>query len=252
MITNPTTDVRSADPAAEYVLPGPPRPAGDVVVVSPRRDDGRVWRRGSLVAQVLGERFLMQGESQQIFNGELRQRLLDLDQSIAEVTKAQLKGAVRELLAVLDWSDAVTADLLLEARRAAGGLEPVDVVDVCQSVAAELQDGALPIHVADVEVASWWGSAGALAETVRLGIALVTERTQGVGARLIDIEADPEAVRLHITAAGEPSDGVEGATAQRFRRAVEGLGARVEPGPFGPGGAGFVLVLPLEPAAAVG
>lgn len=247
MVTNPPLAVHAPE-TAEYVLPSPPRNVGDVVVVAPRRDAGRAWRRGAQVAQALGERFLLLAESQQIFAEELRGRLVELDQSIAEATKAQLKGAVRDLLAVLAWSDTVVTDLAGTSRLAAGGAEPIDVLDLCQEVADDLQAEGPPIHVTGADRVVWWGQAAGLAEAVRFALVLVAERTAAAGARLVEVVPAEGAIEVHIKAAGEPVDQVDAGTATRFRQAVEQLGARVRPGALGPGGAALVLELP--PAAA--
>lgn len=238
------------DPVAtEYVLPPPPRASGDVVVVAPRTDLARTWRRGSEVARALGDRFLLQLESQQVFAAELRERLRALDGAIADATRAQLKGAVREVFAVLDWSDAVHADLLCEARLAAAGAEPIEVADLCQEVGAHAQATGQPVFVSGRANAPWWGSAVALADVVRHALGAVAERTQGSGARTIEVGETAGCIRICITGAGEPADAVDAATITRFRRAVEELGAAVRPDALGPGSAGLVIELPARPAA---
>jgi hypothetical protein len=232
-----------ATDAAEYVLPAPPRTTGEVVVVAPNRDQTDVWRRGSDVARALGERFLVLVENQQIFAAELRERLQELDLAAAEGSRAQWKGAVRDLLAVLDWSDAGHGDLLQEARWAASGSEPIDLAELCQAVAAKVQTPEQAIHVSGFAASPWWGSAPALAAAVRQGLELVAERTQGSGARLLEIEETSAAHTVRIASSGEPSDAVDAASVARFRRAAAAIGAVVTPDTFGPGGAGLVLEL---------
>jgi hypothetical protein len=239
------------DPVAtEYVLPPPPKHGGgDVVVVAPRADLARAWRRGSEVARALGDRFVAQVESQQLFGAELRERLLALDAAAADATRAQWKGAVREVLAVLDWSDAVQQDLLREARLAASGAEPIDVADLCQEVGAQVQTAELPVFVRGQAHSPWWGSATALAEVVRQALGAVAERAHGTGARTIEVGETGGRIHVCIAADGEPTDGVEAATVARFRRAVEQIGAAVRPGALGPGGTGLLLELPPSPPA---
>lgn len=241
-----TTDPSGVlDPnTADYVLPAPPRGAGEVVVVAPRREAGRAWRRGSDVARSLGDRFLVMAESHQIFARELRERLNELDQSIADGSRAQWKGATRDLLAVLDWADAVQADMVHEARLAAGGAEPIEVADLCAEVAAQVQTPDQPVFVTGHATSPWWGSAPALADLVEQALALVGERTQGVGARSIEVRSEEGSVHLAIAGMAEPGDGVDCDSIARFRGAVARVGAVVRPDALGPGGTGLVVELP--------
>lgn len=233
------------DPAAiDYVLPAPPRGGAEVVVVAPRRDVTAVLRRGGEVARTLGDRFLALAESQQLFLEELRDRLDQLDGAIAETPRALLKGAVRETLAVLDWCDTVQADLVAESRQAARGAEPIDVAALCREVAAGVHLDDQPVVVVGRQDAPWWGDAAALADVVRLGLGLVAERTQGHGARSLEIAEAPGAVRLWLASHGEPGDGVEPDSVERFRAAVQRLGATVRPDALGPGSSGLVIELP--------
>lgn len=235
--------------AARYVLPVPPRAAGEVVVVAPRRDHAAVWRRGGEVARVLGERFVALVESQQLFLAELRQRLQELDNAMADATRAQLKGSVRELLGVLEWADAVQVDALREGQLAATGAEPLDVADLCREVAAAEGGPDCPVHVAGEAGSPWWGPAAALAEVVRTGLALLLERVQGAGARRLEVLGDPATVQLWFSGHGEPADAIDAGTIERFRRAVAEVGAAVRPDAHGPGGNGFVIELQRAPRA---
>ena len=116
-----------AESTSDYVLPAPPRGTGEIVVVAPPGDGASSLSRGAEVARRLGARFTALGESQQLFLGELRERIVAIDGVVAEASRAQLKGALGELLAVLDWCDAVQLDALQEAARAADGEEPIDL-----------------------------------------------------------------------------------------------------------------------------
>ena len=248
-----TTETRPEvlDPAtAKYVLPSPPRPGGDVVVVAPRVDSARAFRRGGQVAQALGERFLMLAEAQEIFASELRTRLHDLDVAIPEATKAQLKGAVRDLLSVLEWNDAVQADVIGQSRLAAMGAEPIDVVELCSDVAAEVQGVGQPVVVVGGDAAPWWGVASDLAELVRQALAVVGERSQGVGARSIEVGTADGVVTVQVRGYGDPADAIDVSTVARFRRAASQVGARVRPDALGPGGVGLVVDLPSAAVAA--
>ncbi len=236
----------TASPSSPYVLPGRKRPGADVIVVPAAGGDG--FARGSRVAQSLGERFLALAECQQQFLAELRSRLDGLDGAIAEDARARLKGALRSAIDVLDWCDAVQLDLATESGWAAEGLEPLDVAGVCRAVAAE--PGS---HVGDIRVTGqcsrpWWGEATQLATALRHGLNLVSERIGGAGLRVIEVGSDAGGQWVRVAGYGEPADGVESATVQSFRRAVERLQGRVMPDALGPGAAAFVLHLPVRDA----
>ena len=239
-----TTDQPSLlDPSTlEYVLPAPPRTAGEVVVVAPRRDQTSPWRRGSDVARQLGDRFLAMAEGQQLFAAELRERLQTLDLAVADASRAQLKGSIRDVLAVLEWSEAVHADLVRESRLAANGAEPIDLADLCTEVAAQVRTAEQPIYVSGT-APLWWGPAPAVAAMVKQALQVVAERCQGIGARSLEISETGGGVRLWVTGTGEPGDAMDGDSIARFRRAVEQVGAAVQPDALGPGGVGMVLTL---------
>ncbi|MBM3973276.1 MAG: hypothetical protein FJ301_04160 [Planctomycetes bacterium] len=232
-----------------YVLPAKaplaaPRLAGDRAVVSPQRDLNAAFRRGSDVAKALGERFLAAAENHRVFLDELRQRIQALDGAIAEATRAQIKGALHGVLDILGWCDAAEGDVLANARLAATGAEPIDVAALCEEVAQQHTTSDRPIYVHGSTSVAWWGSAAALAETVRQALALVAERTQSAGARSLEVRETPAGVQIECAAAGAPGYGVESASVDRFRRAVGATGGAVLPGAQGAGSAALVIALP--------
>jgi hypothetical protein len=243
MPTNqPTVGVSPAD--AEYVLPAPPRPAGEVVVVAPRRELQPALRRGSDVARAIGDRLVPLVDGHAMFTAELRERLQALDTATADASRAQLKGAIRDVLAVLDWADAAQQDLAREARLAAGGVHPIDIGELCQDVAHVVQTADQPVIVQGHSGRPFHGSAPALAELVAAALTLVAERGSGNGVRVVQIGCVEGGVELRVRAAGEVSDGVEADTVARFRRAVAAVGATVRPDALGFGSTGFVIQLP--------
>ena len=242
MATNQPT--LGASPSAEYVLPPPPRPAGEMLVVAPRRDLGPVLRRASEVAHALGERFAMLLESHAQFTVAVRERLEALDAAVAEASRAQLKGALREVLAVLDWSDAVHGELAHEARLAAAGAQPLDVAALCEEVAAAAHTPEQPVYVQGRMPGPFWVAAPLLGELVAAALELVAERTLGHGARSIAIAVCGGALELTIRGAGEPVDGVDPRSAARVRRAAAALRATVRPDALGAGATGMIVSLP--------
>jgi len=253
MITRP--DVAPATASANYVLPAKapmqaPRTTGELVVVSPQRDLDSAFRRGGDVAKALGERFLAAAENHRVFLDELRSRLQALDAGIADATRAQIKGALQGVLDVFGWCDAAEADVSANARLAASGAEPIDVAALCDDVAQQHATPDRPIYVRGGTSAAWWGPAAALAEAVRQALAIVAERTQGAGARSLEVRETSDGVQIECAAAGEPGDGVETASVVRFRRAVGAIGAAVLPAAQGIGSAALVIALPKRQAVA--
>lgn len=243
MPNQPSPVLAAAATTSDYVLPAPPRGNGEIVVVAPANDSAPALRRGGEVARVLGDRFLALTESQQLFFAELRERMGTLDASVAEASRAQIKGAVKELVGVLDWCDAVQRDLVYESRCAASGQEPLDLVVLAEDVAARLGlDRA--VLVSGQAGARWWGEAAVAADLIRAGIELLAERAPGSSAIAVDVQLAGGRIRLRFATVGEPGDSIEPATIRRFRAAVEHLGAAVLPDELGMGGAACLVELP--------
>ena len=241
---NPVLDPVTGD----YVLPAPLRGqgAGEVIVVQQPQGSTAGLLRGHSVAQALARRFQVQAESLDMFLVEVRERLEQLDVAIAEDSRAQLKGAVREIAGVLEWCEAVQGELATECALAGEGKEPVDVGELCRRLASEstAEATASTTVVGDAEL-TWWGHAAALAHLVEQALALVAERTHGSGARCIELSVQDSVPCVHVRSHGEPADGVDPGTIARFRAAVEAVGATVVPDHLGLGGAGLVLRLPV-------
>jgi len=232
-----------ASPATDYVLPMPVRAAGEVVVLTPQRDGAGALRRGGEVARAIGERMLAFAENQQLLTTELRDRLQALDVEIADASRAQLRGAVHDVIAVLDWCDAAQTEMVRESRLAASGRELIDLPDLCECIAEEVRAQGLQVSVTGRSGRALWGEALALVELIRQAVAIVAERAAGA-AIAIAVGCVDAGIEVSVGSAGEPGDGVEPATVRRFRAAVEGVGATVLPGALGPGGASLRLVLP--------
>lgn len=250
--------ILSVPTAADYVLPAPPRGNGEIVVVPPSTDGRNALRRGGDVARTIGARLLALAEAQRMFLDEVRERLGALDVAIADSSRAQLKGAVRELVSVLDWSDAAQADLLQQAGDAARGAEPIDVAALAEDVVVPAIGLDRPVLVRGHGGARYWGEAVLVADLLQRGIELLSERAQGPGAIGVEVRHAGDALRLQFEAIGEPVDGIDPATVRRFRQAVDALAGVVLPGELGVGGNACVVELPIpggEPvtsSAAVG
>jgi hypothetical protein len=237
--------------SAEYVLPTPPRHAGDVLIVPMRQEADARLQRGGEVARSLGEHFSLLAETQQLALSELRDRLAWLDGAVADASRAQLKGAIQEVRAVLDWCDAMQAELVADCQRAARGWERIDSSAMAQAVAAAARSPECEV-LALGSAPSWWGDGSLLARLLQEALGLVLERTQGNGVRVIEVSESDGAPCFNIYSRGEPSDSVDPRSVQRFRGLVARLGAHVAAGSLGVGGAGMRIRLPIDaPQAAV-
>lgn len=233
-----------AEPSTDYVLPAPPRGNGEIVVVAPSTDGTSSLARGAEVARRLGTRFTVHAESQQLFLDELRARIVAIDGAVAEASRAKLKGALGELLAVLDWCDAVQTDVLQEARAASEGEEPIDLAILAEEQVVPRLGLDRPVLVRGHGARSYWGRASLLADLLRHGAEVLDERAAGPGAIGVTIEEVDGRLRIRFQALGEPADQIDAAVVRRFRATVDALGASVLPGEHGVGGTECVVELP--------
>lgn len=240
------TDPASISAASGYVLPSRPPAAAEGSGVSDR-GGLLALRRGREVARAIGSRMVALAECQHEFLAELRERLAGMDQAIADDTRARLKGRLREVLEVLDWCDVVQADMHLEGGRAAQGTEPIDVVELCRDVVANVHAAADTVVTGWLPT-PWWGPAADLAEVIALGLTLVAQRTGGHGSRCLEVDGDASRVRIRIVGSAPSSAEVDRAHARHFRQACQRIGIRVVPDELGPLGAGLVLELPAAEA----
>ena len=232
------------DPAnANYILPAPPRGAGMLTVeqeaATPR------YSQSAGVARAIGERFQVTAQSLEILLSELRDRVQQLDLAIAEDTRAQLKGAVREISNVLDWCDSAGAEMATDSAKAATGLEPIDVVDMCNQLSAGQPEEAAPIAVVARNDVTCWANRAELSHVLHQALALVFARTGGQGLRCLEAGWRDHAPSIRVYGRGEPVDDIDPELVEGFRRAVAGTGITVVPDDLGPGGAGMVLRLPV-------
>ena len=227
---------------ASYVLPA--RPSGQSLLVTKPVDADPSPLIAGAAARGLGRRFSTQAQSLEILLSEVRERLARLDGLLVEGSRAQLKDAVRDVENVVDWCDALQAGLASETDKAAQGLEPIDLVDLCQQQAASMQSVDDPITVAAKDHVTYWGDQAKLVNLIQNGLTLVSERTGGLGLRCVEVAAIRGATLVRIFSRGEPQGDLDPDVVDLFRRAVEKVGATVVPDELGPGGAGLVLRLP--------
>lgn len=232
------TSIGRATAAQQYVLPSPPRSAPTVPTAAPGRS--YLPQRHAEAASMLGKRMATMSGCQEQFLGELRTRLLHLDEAIAEAPRAQLKGALRGVLEVLDWCDEVQAQMAKEAEFAGQGWMPLDLGTLCSSLAQELPE----VLAAPAGRTAWWGDGRLVDELLRSAITLLHERMGGKGRVLLEATESPAGPVLSLQGSGDAIDAVEPGSADRFRRLADRLGARVQPGPLGVGSAALTIYLP--------
>ncbi|HEB52579.1 MAG TPA: hypothetical protein ENI87_04905 [bacterium] len=227
-------------PIDNYVLPSPPRGQAELLVA-----DGASTAVGvastAAVARAFGERLEVKAQCMGGFLTELRDRLERLDAAIAEDSRAQLKGAVRELGHVVDWCDAVRAELADEGAMARSGREPIDLGQFCEQLATRLQATTEPISVRTVGTVTVWCERGALAHLLERALAVVWARTGGVGLRCLGVAAPDGTPQLRVWSRGEPTGDVDAELVDALRNVATKVGARILPDELGPGGAGLLL-----------
>lgn len=253
-MSTPPVEAPVGPPAAagEYVLPKPGRGAGDLVVATAPTHR---WHRDADVARGLGQRIATLAACQDQFLTELRSRLEDATDSVAEAGRARLQKTLQSALGVLEWCDAVQRELAEEADHANRGLQPIDLAASCSDLAMQWAGSNRTVHVRGDADRLWWGDMGRFAETVHAGLDLVAARCRDASTLVIEIDSagggDPDRDRqgpqLHIAGAGEPTSSVDPTIVRTFRQAAERLGARVWADALGPASTGFVLALPASP-----
>lgn len=240
---------QAVEKAANYLLPKPRGKAADLVVEV--RSPSFLRHREAAVARSLGERAMAVAECQQHLFAELRDCLGELDRSIGEATRVRLQTQVRTAESVLEWCEAVLADQLADARLAASGRQPVEVVAVCEDVAGRWRADGAEVTVTGSE-GTWWGDAAALEDMVDAGLRLVSERARGAASLSVGVAIHGGRAEIAIESAGEPQDDIDAQVLTGFRDAVAHIGGTVRPGRFGRGGAGLCVDLPAPEAASPG
>lgn len=246
---DPTSSGRGVDAAGlDYVLPAPPRSLR--VPLTPPRAGATAGaaERGGGVAAAIGGRLLVQVESLAGLLTEVQDKLQRLDAAIAEDSRAQLKGGVRQVGEVVEWCAALQQSLAVEAARAAAGEEPVDLSALCQQVVAA-GEAAEPIHVIATRPVVCWAQRAPMRRLLEAALALVAARTGGRGLRCLEIDWRDDVPVLRVRSQGEPGGELAPEVVATFRDAVERAGAQVVPDEHGPGGAGLVLRFPASAAA---
>jgi len=237
-----TTDQKHV-PVSEtesYVLPKPPRGARSQLVVeaAPPAPVAVGAARG------VGARLRVHAESLEVLFGELRAKLDGLDTKIAEDSRAQLKGAVRDVGDVLGWCEEVQKVLVSESARAERGEEPIDLSELCEQVAANRQEPSAPISVITRQPAICWGERSRIAHLLQKALDLVFARTEQRGLRRMEVSWREGAACVGVRSQGEPVEGVDPELVDAFRCAADGADVHVVPDALGSSGAGMLLVMP--------
>lgn len=243
---------KSPESVASFVLPKPPRERGDVVTREPLPASWRAGlHAGAEAVAAFSGRLQSLVECQERFLGEMRATLAEMDTSVHEETRARLKGQVRTLTEILDWSQAVHADLAAECRRAHAGHQVVDVASICRLVAAEFPVGHDGTAVAVLGAASksWCGCVARLADLLEAAVSLVHCRVGGRAGITIEIGENGGWLNIRVVSPGEPGEIDEPELVTRFRLLAREVSATVLSDEFGSGGTSLVVRIPnpVEP-----
>jgi len=227
--------------ASSYVLPAPPRGL-DLLVVKPEGVSPPPSMGTGIAA--LGNRFQMQAQSLGLLLTEIRTQLEHLDGAVEGHSREQLKGAVRDVMRVVDWCDELRLDLDDEGGKAAEGLQPIDLASLCEEQANALQEPAAPIAVLPSKPLVYWGDRNRMEHVLKKALELVGARTRGQGLRCVEVVSGEAVPSIRVRSHGEPAKEIDPEVVAAFREAVDYVGATVVPDELGPGGAGLMLRLP--------
>lgn len=234
------------DDLAPHRSYGPGRPGNLVVRPEAAAAGSALLRREAAGAQQLGQRLLAQVESQDILFGELRKTIAAIEAGAAHGTSPALQRLARTAQEALSWCDAVLLEFEAEGRRAATGLQAIDLLDLVHDA---LHDLALAgrqrvTYVGGHAASALWASVPALGRVVQLAIELVDARIDGTGGIHVEVgeDADSHFVRVEGNGAGTAELAVE--RLEEFRDAVEAAQVRVLPDARSHGRTGMELRFP--------
>ncbi|MGE3174205.1 MAG: hypothetical protein AB7O97_16370 [Planctomycetota bacterium] len=247
--SHPVPGPQDRQPAARsgqtFVLPS--RDGARTLPAPPARNPATLVVRGEFGGQGTA---LLRREARGLppLGERLRSLLASQDHLLGE-----LRGALAgrgEAAAVLDWCEAVQAELWTEADHAACGLQAIDLLGLCHDV---LHDGGgvggdvgREVRIVGAPRHAVWGRIETFGHLLRLAIDLVDARTAGLGDLVLEAgedEAGPFlAVRGHGRGRAEPAAGL----IADFRVAAAECGVRVVPDASGADGPGLELRVPSE------
>ena len=227
---------------------GPGRPGNLVVAPESVQFGSALLRREAMGARQLGERILAQVESQDVLFSELRRALSAMEHETQDGSRIALSRLVRTANEVLTWCDAVQLELEAEGRKAASGLQAVDLLDLAHDVVHDLAcNGARrTVYVTGHASASVFASVPALGRAMRLAIELVDQRMGESSALHIEVGDDDEGHFVRVQGSGEAQGEPTADRIDEFRDAVESAGIRVLPDEATNGRAGMCLRMPVS------
>lgn len=226
-----------------YVLPSAPRGRSTLVIDPEDRQAATDSERNALCAA--GSRMQALLECQQQFFGELRLALAETGASVHEEPRARIMRHVAQLGEILEWCEAVQADLMLESQRAAMGWQAVELGEALHEAAARQEAQAeVSVLVSGHASSTWWGKPAELDRALGLALQIVTARIGGTGSIQVELGEGEQGHTIRVLGLGEPRPiGCE-TLVRSFRAAAAAIGAKVAPDALGVGGSGFLLRLP--------
>ncbi len=216
-------------------------PVHDTVALARRAAETRAL-------QAAGERIQpLTADLRHLF-GEATRALAELDAELEGGPRVGLRHRARSLAGVLEWVEAVTHDLELEAAACVAGRQPVDLVEVLAEAGAALERRrpGVRVHVTPAEGHGEWPAveSACLAEFCAAALDLVAERIGGQGAIQASVALDRTGVTVRLLGVGEKHRVRGGGRIQALRRLAARIDARLFADPAsGPTGTGFGFTL---------
>lgn len=243
-----TTSHDRLDDLAPHRAFGPGRPGNLLVRPEVAASGSALLRREAAGTQQLAKRLLAQIESQDILFGELRKTLGAIETEAGQGSVVALQRLARTAQEALAWCDAVLLELDAEGRRAAAGMQCVDLLDLVHDTLHDLSIGGYQrvTYVGGHAGAAVWASVPSLGRVVRLAIELVDSRVDSAGSIQIEVGEDAEGHFVRIDGNGQVVGAPASECVEGFRDAVESAALRVVPDDRSNGQSGLVLRFPLE------
>ena len=193
------------DDLAPHRAFGPGRPGNLVVRPEAAAASSALLRREAAGAQQLAKRLLAQIESQDILFGELRKTIGAIETEVGQGGSVALQRLARTAQEALAWCDAVLLELDAEGRRAAAGMQAVDLLDLVHDTLHDLSIGGFQrvTYVGGHAGSAVWASVPSLGRVVRLAIELVDARIDSSGGVHVEVGEDAEGHFVRVEGTGE-------------------------------------------------
>jgi hypothetical protein len=236
------------DDLAPHRAFGPGRPGNLLVRPEGAAVAGALLRREAVGTQQLAKRLLAQIESQDILFGELRKTIGAIESEAGQVSSVALQRLARTAHEALGWCDAVLLELEAEGRRAAAGVQAIDLLDLVHDTLHDLSIAGFRrvTYVGGHANSAVWASVPVLGRAVRLAVELVDARIDSAGGIHVEIGEDGNGHFVRVEGNGEVTGEPALERIEEFRDAVEAASLRVVPDERSKGRSGLELRFPAD------